>query len=51
VRDRKRWFLLSPPTVQRETIESIDQIDHVDLVAPVHVPKDIVVGEKSVTPI
>ena len=34
----------SPSTVQRET--TIDPIDLVDLVAPVDVPRDIVVGHK-----
>ena len=33
------------PTVQRET-SPIDQIYHVDLVAPLNVPKNIVVGRK-----
>jgi hypothetical protein len=35
-----------PPTVQRETIEPIDPID---LVPPVDVPRDIVVGQKRPT--
>ena len=35
-----------PPIVQRETFEPIDPIDHVDLVAPVDVPRDIAVGRK-----
>jgi hypothetical protein len=35
-----------PPTVQRETVEPIDPID---LVPPVDVPRDIVVGQKRPT--
>jgi hypothetical protein len=35
-----------PPLVQRETIEPIDPID---LVAPVDVPRNIVVGQKRPT--
>jgi hypothetical protein len=35
-----------PPAVRRETIEPIDLIDHV---APINVPRDIVVGRKRPT--
>jgi hypothetical protein len=38
-----------PPTIRRETIEPIGQIDPVDLVALVDVPRDIVVGRKRPT--
>jgi hypothetical protein len=38
-----------PPIVQRETIESIDPIDHVDPKAPVDVPKDTAVCRKRPT--
>jgi hypothetical protein len=34
------------PLVQRETIEPIDQIDRVDPIAAVNIPRDIVVGRK-----
>jgi hypothetical protein len=38
-----------PPTVQKETIELIGQIDPIDLVALVDVPKDIAAGRKRPT--
>ena len=38
-----------PPTVQRDTVEHIDPIDLVDIVAPVDVPTDIAVGRKRTT--
>jgi hypothetical protein len=38
-----------PPTVQRETVELIDQIDLIDPVALVDVPKVIAVGRKRPT--
>jgi hypothetical protein len=49
---RQEYMLHSlphPPTVQRETIEPIDPIDLVDHVAPVDVPRDIIVGRKRPT--
>jgi hypothetical protein len=48
VRKKKRWFLLPPhpPTVQRETVDSIDPIHPVP---PVDVPRDIAVGWKRPT--
>ena len=46
--ERQEEMVPSPPhalAIQRET-QPIDQIDHVDLVAPLNVSRDIVVGRK-----
>jgi hypothetical protein len=39
-------MLKDDTTFQRETIEPIDQIGIIDLVAPVNVPRDIAIGRK-----
>jgi hypothetical protein len=35
-----------PPTLHREIVEPIDQIDHAHLVAPIYVLENIAVGQK-----